>query len=286
MAEALHQRLGAVLAHRRGLAARLGRDDHLDGAGAFAAHGTGDEVGGGEVRHVVSGSGERKSQSEGLKSSEVRRCRGAAVRVPPPWRRSALRGSAPSPWRRHGGLVLADHRSGGRSRGGRAGRREPDPRRPSVGHRRAGGAPGRVLALGGARAGPGLRVWVPADRRSVTRRCALGPARPRRGRAAGHRAGGARVVAAARVRRARRRARDPGPQPVLAPVAAARAGARPRGGRRPRIDLDGAVAYAEKNWSNGGFPASWWWGQAHGFGDADVCVAFAGGRAGPRRACA
>ena len=48
-----------------------------------------------------------------------------------------------------------------------------------------------------------------------------------------------------------------------------------------RIGLDGAVAYAEKNWSNGGFPESWWWGQAHGFGDdSDACVAFAGGRAG------
>jgi hypothetical protein len=47
------------------------------------------------------------------------------------------------------------------------------------------------------------------------------------------------------------------------------------------IDLDGAVAYAEKNWSNGGFPESWWWGQAHGFAeDPDACVAFAGGRAG------
>jgi hypothetical protein len=47
------------------------------------------------------------------------------------------------------------------------------------------------------------------------------------------------------------------------------------------IDLDGAVAYAEKNWSNGGFPERWWWGQAHGFGDdEDACVAFAGGRAG------
>jgi hypothetical protein len=51
------------------------------------------------------------------------------------------------------------------------------------------------------------------------------------------------------------------------------------GGRR--IDLDGAVAYAEKNWSNGGFPEAWWWGQAHGFSDdPDALVAFAGGRAG------
>jgi hypothetical protein len=49
------------------------------------------------------------------------------------------------------------------------------------------------------------------------------------------------------------------------------------------IDLDGAVAYAEKNWSNGGFPERWWWGQAHGFADdPDACVAFAGGRAGVR----
>jgi hypothetical protein len=27
-------------------------------------------------------------------------------------------------------------------------------------------------------------------------------------------------------------------------------------------------------------PPAWWWGQAHGFEDAEVCVAFAGGRAG------
>jgi hypothetical protein len=31
------------------------------------------------------------------------------------------------------------------------------------------------------------------------------------------------------------------------------------------IDLDGAVAYAEKNWGAGGMPPAWWWGQAHGF---------------------
>jgi hypothetical protein len=46
------------------------------------------------------------------------------------------------------------------------------------------------------------------------------------------------------------------------------------------IDLDGAVAYAEKNWGAGGMPPSWWWGQAHGFDRPDACVAFAGGRAG------
>jgi tocopherol cyclase len=46
------------------------------------------------------------------------------------------------------------------------------------------------------------------------------------------------------------------------------------------IDLDGAVAYAEKNWGAGGMPSRWWWGQAHGFDRPDACVAFAGGRAG------
>jgi hypothetical protein len=60
--------------------------------------------------------------------------------------------------------------------------------------------------------------------------------------------------------------------------------ARVRGGAAVdgrEVDLDGAVAYAEKNWSNGGFPERWWWGQAHGFAeDPDACVAFAGGRAG------
>ena len=43
-----------------------------------------------------------------------------------------------------------------------------------------------------------------------------------------------------------------------------------------RIDLDGATAYAEKNWG-AGFPRRWWWGQAQGFDDPSVCVAFAGG---------
>jgi hypothetical protein len=49
------------------------------------------------------------------------------------------------------------------------------------------------------------------------------------------------------------------------------------------IDLDGATVYAEKNWGRGGFPPAWWWGQAHGFVRDDVCVAFAGGRAGVGR---
>jgi len=44
--------------------------------------------------------------------------------------------------------------------------------------------------------------------------------------------------------------------------------------------LDGARIYAEKNWGGGGFPAAWWWGQAHGFAREDATVAFAGGRAG------
>ena len=41
--------------------------------------------------------------------------------------------------------------------------------------------------------------------------------------------------------------------------------------------LDGAVAYAEKNWG-GGFPGRWWWGHAAAFDGGDVSVSFAGGR--------
>ena len=47
-----------------------------------------------------------------------------------------------------------------------------------------------------------------------------------------------------------------------------------------RLALDGASAYAEKNWGAGGMPQAWWWGQAQGFEEQGVCVAFAGGRAG------
>jgi hypothetical protein len=47
------------------------------------------------------------------------------------------------------------------------------------------------------------------------------------------------------------------------------------------LDLGPARVYAEKNWGAGGFPDAWWWGQAQAFpGRDDVCVAFAGGRAG------
>ncbi len=42
------------------------------------------------------------------------------------------------------------------------------------------------------------------------------------------------------------------------------------------LSLDGATAYAEKNWGSG-FPGRWWWGQAHGFDRPEACVAFAGG---------
>lgn len=50
-------------------------------------------------------------------------------------------------------------------------------------------------------------------------------------------------------------------------------------------ELDGWDVYAEKNWGKGGFPESWWWGQAHGFADPGACVAFAGGdvHSGPLR---
>jgi hypothetical protein len=43
-------------------------------------------------------------------------------------------------------------------------------------------------------------------------------------------------------------------------------------------DLEGATAYAERNWGNG-FPPVWWWGEAHDFGGDPVTVAFAGGPA-------
>jgi len=49
------------------------------------------------------------------------------------------------------------------------------------------------------------------------------------------------------------------------------------GGRR--LQLDGATAYAEKNWGSAGHPVDWWWGQANAFEREDVCVAFAGGEA-------
>ena len=42
------------------------------------------------------------------------------------------------------------------------------------------------------------------------------------------------------------------------------------------VPLDGALAYAEKNWGRA-FPDRWWWGHAAAFDDADVGVAFAGG---------
>ena len=48
------------------------------------------------------------------------------------------------------------------------------------------------------------------------------------------------------------------------------------------VPLAGARAYAEKNWSRGGFPARWWWAQAQGFDRRDLCVAFAGGTLGAR----
>ena len=41
--------------------------------------------------------------------------------------------------------------------------------------------------------------------------------------------------------------------------------------------IDGWQVYAEKNWGRGGFPESWWWGQAQGFAQRGACVAFAGG---------
>ena len=49
-----------------------------------------------------------------------------------------------------------------------------------------------------------------------------------------------------------------------------------------RWTFEGAPTYGERNWG-AGFPQRWWWGQAHDFDGADVCVAFSGGqlRLGP-----
>jgi tocopherol cyclase len=46
-----------------------------------------------------------------------------------------------------------------------------------------------------------------------------------------------------------------------------------------RLRLDGATAYAEKNWRHG-FAGHWWWGHADSFPSSDATVAFAGGRLG------
>ena len=43
-----------------------------------------------------------------------------------------------------------------------------------------------------------------------------------------------------------------------------------------RWEFSDAKLYAERNWG-AGFPLRWWWGQAHDFGESDVCVAFSGG---------
>lgn len=45
-----------------------------------------------------------------------------------------------------------------------------------------------------------------------------------------------------------------------------------------RWSFTDAQVYGEKNWGSGGFPESWWWGQAHGFAERTACVAFAGGK--------
>jgi tocopherol cyclase len=44
-----------------------------------------------------------------------------------------------------------------------------------------------------------------------------------------------------------------------------------------RLPLDGARAYAEKNWGPG-FAGRWWWGQASAFPEPELGVAFAGGQ--------
>ena len=185
------------------------------------------------------------------------------------------------PRRRHGGLLLALHAGGERPRRDRHVRREPRARAASAGP--SSGSPShpggffRWAALQDARptrpataCAPGAAFSAGPDhlRLDLGPDCRVDAALV-----------GARRLAAARVRRARRRARRARAEPVLAPapVRRRRAGLASWPGGTA-FSLDGAGAYAEKNWG-GGFPDRWWWGQAHDFGD-DVSVAFAGGPVG------
>ena len=182
----------------------------------------------------------------------------------------------------HGGPLLAHHPAAHRCRGGRHPRHLPRRAGPSVGDGLAGRPPGRRGAVGDAARGVGRAAagcgCAPATRSPPTStRCASTSAPthgwtlsfaeplawPRRAFGA---LGPAQVV--------------PGlsqywhPWLLRAQVSgSARVGARddrPRRRRRLRREELGRGRHA----------AAWWWGQAHGFDRPDVCVAFAGGRAG------
>ena len=77
--------------------------------------------------------------------------------------------------------------------------------------------------------------------------------------------------------------RRPGTQPVLAPMAAGRDGPRHRDARRRGVGPRRRLGLRREELGQGGFPDSWWWGQAQGFAEPEV-VAFAG--AGARGATA
>ena len=209
--------------------------------------------------------------------------RADAGRLPRHRRRPALRRPARLSRRRHGGPLLALHAAADRRRRGRHPRHQPRRAGASVGDGLAGGASRRRRALGHAarRVGGAAR---PGDCARATpspptsARCASTSARTAASSVALRRPA---AVAAAGLRRARagagacRASASTGTRGCCA-----RGSAAARASATDAIDLDGAVAYAEKNWGAGGMPPAWWWGQAHGFDRPDVCVAFAGGRAG------
>ena len=204
-------------------------------------------------------------------------------RLPRHRRRPALRRSARLPRRRHGGLLLALHPAADRAGSSSSS--------PAVCRDRRG-APWAMASLA-AHPGGAVRAATLPDARPPRRgsACAAGGRVPRR-RATRCASTSARRRARRRVRASRCRGRGaafggsglPRRSPASASTGTRGCCAprveRQRGASATSIDLDGADAYAEKNWGAGGMPPAWWWGQAHGFEREDVCVAFAGGRAG------
>ena len=204
--------------------------------------------------------------------------RSGARGIPYERRGPALRRSAARARRRDGGLLLAVHRPRGRPGRHRAQRRQPRGRRALV-DARPGRASARLPAHDGAPGGRGAPGRARGLRRQrLPRRGGPPPRRPRPAVPARRHRHAARPVAAPQpwaARASSRRCRASTSTGIRG-CSAVRPPARRRSATRSG-QLDGAQVYAEKNWGKGGFPDAWWWGQAQGFDDPGVCVAFAGG---------
>ena len=199
----------------------------------------------------------------GREPSSSRSRAGPPARVSRPRRRPAVRRSRPRARDAARGLLLAHRRAGGRPGRGRAVRRVPRARAGAWALVTLAAHPGRFARsaieapVAPDPAGFGVRAGRRAARRPRPRR-----GRPRPGGAAGRDAGRCGAVPAGRVRRARAGARwcpasrSTGTRSCWRPACAGR---RASAGRPSR--LDGAVAYAEKNWGRA-FPGRWWWGHA------------------------